>query len=90
MLDVASCRLVQRARGRDFLTHVIAYGTVEDLAAIEDIIGGDDFGEVLNNTPPGIFDKRSGFTGTINGGRRTIQPFRRILNFYRNKLLNQP
>lgn len=42
-----------------FLAHVMTYGTVEDLRALQDLIGLDEFREVLDHAPPGIFDARS-------------------------------
>ncbi|MBF0530571.1 MAG: hypothetical protein HQK55_15150, partial [Deltaproteobacteria bacterium] len=39
-----------------FLSHVMTYGTVEDLKALEGIVGKAEFREVLENAPPGIFD----------------------------------
>jgi hypothetical protein len=42
-----------------FLAHVMTYGTVEDLATLDGIVGPMEFGEVLDNAPPGIFDARS-------------------------------
>ncbi len=35
------------------------YGTVEDLRALQGIIGLEEFWEVLDHAPPGIFDARS-------------------------------
>jgi hypothetical protein len=40
-----------------FLAH--AFGTVEDLKALHGIVGKDEFREVLEQAPPGIFDARS-------------------------------
>jgi hypothetical protein len=37
----------------------LTYGTVEDLKALERIVGKDNFCEVLDEAPPGIFDARS-------------------------------
>jgi hypothetical protein len=42
-----------------FLAHVMVFGTVEDLAALRGIVGMADYGEVLDDAPPGIFDARS-------------------------------
>ncbi|WP_040336098.1 hypothetical protein [Candidatus Magnetobacterium casense] len=42
-----------------FIAHVMTYGTVEDLVAIEGIVGQEEFRQVLDNAPPGIFDRRS-------------------------------
>jgi hypothetical protein len=42
-----------------FLAHVMTYGTIEDLAALEGFVGKADYCEVLEHAPPGVFDKRS-------------------------------
>jgi hypothetical protein len=42
-----------------FLAHVMTYGTIEDLAALRDIVGPADYRAVLDHAPPGIFDARS-------------------------------
>lgn len=42
-----------------FLAHVMVFGTVEDLRALHGIVGKDDYREVLEHAPPGIFDARS-------------------------------
>jgi hypothetical protein len=42
-----------------FLAHVMTYGTLEDLRALHGVIGPDEFREVLDNAPPGVFDARS-------------------------------
>jgi hypothetical protein len=42
-----------------FLAHVMVFGSVEDLKALRGIAGKDDYREVLERAPPGIFDARS-------------------------------
>ena len=42
-----------------FLAHVMTYGTVEDLRALNGVIGPNEFREALENAPPGVFDARS-------------------------------
>jgi hypothetical protein len=42
-----------------FLAHVMVFGTVEDLRALHGVVGDDDYREVLEHAPPGIFDARS-------------------------------
>jgi hypothetical protein len=37
----------------------MTYGTLEDLRALHGVIGPDEFREVLDNAPPGVFDARS-------------------------------
>jgi hypothetical protein len=46
-----------------FLAHVMTYGTVEDLCALEGIIGPAEFREALEKAPAGVFDKRPGRIG---------------------------
>jgi hypothetical protein len=57
-----------------FLVHVMAYGTVEDLRALQDIIGPDEFREVLDHAPPGIFDARSWAYWNLKCGRAPAPP----------------
>jgi hypothetical protein len=42
-----------------FLAHVMVFGSIEDLKALQGIVGKDDYCEVLEQAPPGIFDARS-------------------------------
>jgi hypothetical protein len=42
-----------------FLSHVITYGTVEDLAALRGLVDKQEFCAVLDRAPPGVFDARS-------------------------------
>ncbi len=42
-----------------FLAHVMTYGTLEDVVAVQEAIGRDAFGEALDHAPPGVFDPRS-------------------------------
>lgn len=42
-----------------FLAHVMTYGTIEDLKALQGIVKDDDYREVLKNAPAGVFDARS-------------------------------
>jgi hypothetical protein len=42
-----------------FLAHVMVFGTVEDLKALHGIAGKEEYREVLERAPPGIFDARS-------------------------------
>ena len=57
-----------------FLAHVMTYGTVEDLQALQDIIGMDEFREVLDDAPPGIFDARSWAYWNLKCGRMPVPP----------------
>ncbi len=42
-----------------FLAHVMTYGTLEDLVALRGMVGKEEFREVLDPAPPGVFDRRS-------------------------------
>jgi hypothetical protein len=42
-----------------FLAHVMTYGTIEDLAALDGVVGPQAFRHVLRQAPPGVFDGRS-------------------------------
>ena len=57
-----------------FLAHVMTYGTVEDLKALRGVVGADDFCEVLDHAPPGIFDARSWAYWHLKCGRGPAPP----------------
>lgn len=57
-----------------FLAHVMTYGTVEDLRALQGLIGPDEFREVLDHAPPGIFDARSWTYWNLKCGRTPAPP----------------
>ena len=42
-----------------FLAHVMTYGTPNDLLALRGIIGVNEYREVLEHAPAGVFDARS-------------------------------
>ena len=52
-----------------FLAHVMTYGTVEDLRAIENVVGRAEFLETLDHAPPGVFDPRSWAYWNLKCGR---------------------
>lgn len=53
-----------------FLAHVMVFATAEDLAALRGIAGTEEFREVLENAPPGLFDARSWAYWNLVCGRR--------------------
>jgi hypothetical protein len=57
-----------------FLAYMMTYGTVEDLRAVQDVIGIEDFREVLDHAPPGIFDARSWAYWNLKCGRSPAPP----------------
>ncbi len=57
-----------------FMAYVMTYGTIEDLKALEGIVGPDEYREVLENAPPGIFDIRSWSYWNLKYGRQPVPP----------------
>ncbi len=57
-----------------FLAHVMTYGTVEDLQMLQGIVDLDEFQEVLDQAPPGIFDSRSWAYWNLKCGRDPAPP----------------
>jgi hypothetical protein len=57
-----------------FLAHVMTYGTAEDLKVLQGIVGKDEFREVLEKAPPGIFDARSWAYWNLKCGRQPVPP----------------
>ena len=57
-----------------FLAHVMVFGSVEDLKALRGIVGKDDYCEVLEQAPPGIFDARSWAYWNLVCDRRPAPP----------------
>lgn len=47
------------ANPRLFLAHVMVYGTLEEVLAAKHHYAEEDFRDVLNNPPAGVFDIRS-------------------------------
>jgi hypothetical protein len=52
-----------------FLAHVMTYGTIEDLRALEGVVGWSEFKETLDHAPPGVFDPRSWAYWNLKCGR---------------------
>jgi hypothetical protein len=57
-----------------FLAHVMVFGTVEDLKALRGIVGKDDYREVLEHAPTGVFDVRSRTYWNLVCGRQPTPP----------------
>jgi hypothetical protein len=57
-----------------FLAHVMTYGTVEDLRALEGMAGPSEFRETLEHAPPGVFDARSWAYWNLKCGRAPAPP----------------
>lgn len=56
------------------LAHAMTYGTVEDIAALQEVVGREGFREALEEAPPGIFDPRSWAYWNLVCGRRPTPP----------------
>jgi len=57
-----------------FLAHVMTYGSVEDLRAVEGFVGQREYREALENAPPGVFDSRSWAYWNLKCGCLPIPP----------------
>jgi hypothetical protein len=57
-----------------FLAHVMVFGAIEDLKALRGIVGKDEYREVLERAPPGIFDARSWAYWNLVCGRQPRPP----------------
>jgi hypothetical protein len=57
-----------------FVAHVMTYGTVEDLRALEGLVGPSEFRETLEHAPPGVFDPRSWAYWNLRCGRVPAPP----------------
>ena len=57
-----------------FLAHVMVFGGIEDLKALQGIVGKDDYREVLEHAPPGVFDARSWAYWNLVCGRQPAPP----------------
>jgi hypothetical protein len=57
-----------------FLAHVMTYGTVEDLRALNGVVSPNEFRETLENAPPGVFDARSWAYWNLKCGREPTPP----------------
>jgi hypothetical protein len=57
-----------------FLAHVMTYGAPEDLRALQGMVSTEEFREVLDHAPPGIFDPRSWAYWNLKCGRSPTPP----------------
>jgi hypothetical protein len=63
-----------------FLTYVMTYGTLEELAVVRRYATMADFREALAGAPPGIMDERSWAYWNVMTGRYPVPPMpRRII-----------
>ncbi|MBI3795191.1 MAG: hypothetical protein HY280_10780 [Nitrospinae bacterium] len=58
-----------------FLAYALRYGTAEDLSVLKNAgIGLEQFCEVLDDAPPGVFDLRSWNFWNLKCGRKVVPP----------------
>jgi hypothetical protein len=63
-----------------FLTYIMTYGTLDELAVIRRYVTLDDFREALDHGPPGIIDPRSWAYWNVMTGRYPVPPMpRRVI-----------
>ena len=63
-----------------FLTYIMTYGTLDELAVIRRYVTMDDFREALDHAPPGIMDARSWAYWNVMTGRYPVPPMpRRVI-----------
>ena len=63
-----------------FLTYVMTYGTLEELAVVRRYATMADFREALEHAPPGIMDERSWAYWNVMTGRYPVPPMpRRVI-----------
>jgi hypothetical protein len=56
------------------LAHVMVFGTTEDLKALRGVVTKDDYRDVLEHAPPGIFDPPSWAYWNLVYGRHPVPP----------------
>lgn len=57
-----------------FLAHVMVFGTVKDLRALRGLVRKEDYREVLEHAPQGIFDPRSWAYWNLICDRHPVPP----------------
>jgi hypothetical protein len=57
-----------------FLTYVMTYATVEEIAVVRRYVDDDDFREAVEQAPPGIMDARSWAYWNVMAGRYPVPP----------------
>ena len=57
-----------------FLAHVMVFGTVEDLTALRGVVSKNEYREVLEHAPPGVFDAPSWEYWNLVCGRQPTPP----------------
>lgn len=60
-----------------FLAHVMTYGTLSDIATTLRYFSENDFESVLNDPPPGVFDRRSWIYWNVRYRREPVPPLPR-------------
>lgn len=57
-----------------FLAHVMTFGTISDLQALDGVAGSAEFQETLDSAPPGVFDAPSWACWNLKCGREPALP----------------
>jgi len=57
-----------------FLAHVMTYGTLSDIATTLQYFSEVDFEAVINDPPPGVFDRRSWTYWNVRYHREPVPP----------------
>ncbi len=66
---------------KSFLAHVMTYGTLSDISTTLQYFSEADFEVVLNDPPPGVFDRRSWTYWNVRYHREPVPalPVRKLL-----------
>ena len=57
-----------------FLAHLMTYGTLSDISTALTYFSEDDFKAVLDDPPPGVFDRRSWVYWNVRYHREPVPP----------------
>lgn len=60
-----------------FLSYLMTYGTIDDIAVVRRYLDLDDFRDALEHAPPGIIDERSWAYWNVMVGRYPVPPMPR-------------
>ncbi len=57
-----------------FLAHVMTYGTLGDIMTTLEVFSENDFEAILDDPPPGVFDRRSWTYWNVRYRREPVPP----------------
>ncbi|MFN0315340.1 MAG: hypothetical protein ACKVQA_09915 [Burkholderiales bacterium] len=60
-----------------FMAYLMTYGTAAEIEVVRRHVGAEDFCDVLESAPPGIFDERSWAYWNVMAGRYPVPPMPR-------------